>query len=224
VPASLLKFAVPPDSAAASSHADERFDEAAERYRQLAELQGDFLSLATPEGELLYVNAAYVRMHGAEPLALIGCNLFDFVPDEQRPALKAHLERALSERKAVQATNQVRTASGEWRWVQWTNLAYAGRDGGLMLHSVGRDIQAQVETEARLKESEARFRLLAEASPDVVVALDCNLVRTYVSPASLEVFGFAPEELIGGRIGLSAHPDDAPRLLEALTAMLAGKI
>jgi two-component system, NarL family, sensor histidine kinase UhpB len=54
---------------------------------------------------------------------------------------------------------------------------------------------------ARLFESiqaqEMRYRLLAEAAHDLIVATDLEGIITYANPAVLEVLGFAPEELIG---------------------------
>jgi len=200
-----------------------RFADEAERYKQLVELQGDYLSLATQDGELLYVNAAYAGLYGRPRETMIGCNLYDFVPDDQRAALKARLDEVARERKSLQSTNQIVAANGEARWVLWTNLGFFGSDGRVLLHSVGRDIQAQIEIETRLRESEARFRLLAESSLDVIVALDRDLRRTYVSPASREVFGYPPEELIGGELALSAHPEDFARLRTELQALLDGR-
>jgi len=154
---------------------------------------------------------------------MIGCNLFDFVPADQRAALRPRLDEALRERKSLQSKNQIVAANGESRWVLWTNLGFFDSDGSVLLHSVGRDIQAQIEMETRLRESEARFRLLAESSLDVIIAMDCDLVRTYVSPASREVFGYAPEELIGKAAGRQAHPEDSERLNSGLQALLNGE-
>jgi diguanylate cyclase (GGDEF)-like protein/PAS domain S-box-containing protein len=108
--------------------------------------------------------------------------------------------------------------------VLWTNLGFSGSDGSVLLHSVGRDIQAQIEMETRLRESEARFRLLAESSLDVIIALDRDLRRTYVSPASREVFGYAPEELLGAQLGQSTHPEDFARFQAELQALLDGRL
>jgi len=201
-----------------------RFADEAERYKQMVELQGDYLSLATQDGELLYVNAAYAGLYDRRPETMIGCNLFDFVPDDQRAALKARLDEVARDRKSLQSKNQIVAANGQSRWVQWTNLGFFGSDGSVLLHSVGRDIQAQVEMETRLRDSEARFRLLAESSLDVIVALDRNLRRNYVSPASREVFGYDPEELIGGHMGQSTHPDDFGRFRAELQALLDGRV
>ena len=200
-----------------------RFADEAERYRTLVELQGDYLSLARADGELVYVNAAYTRLYGLTPEAMIGRNLFDFVPEDQRDVVRLRILAAIAEAKPVQSKNQVRTPQGELRWVAWTNLGYRGPEGEPMLHSVGRDIQAQIETETMLRESEARFRLLAETSTDVIIALDRNLVRTYVSPASREVFGLEASDLIGKPSGNAAHPQDTEALLAGLRALLAGR-
>ena len=48
-----------------------------------------------------------------------------------------------------------------------------------------------------LTASEIRFRLLAEASNDVIVLTDLSGERRYVSPAMATVLGWQPEELLG---------------------------
>jgi diguanylate cyclase (GGDEF)-like protein/PAS domain S-box-containing protein len=86
------------------------------------------------------------------------------------------------------------------------------------------DITAQRAAERRLAESEARFRLLAESSTDMIVMLDRNLLRVYVSPASLELFGEPPEELIGTPFGRAAHSEDSMRLEQGMQALLSGEL
>ncbi len=68
------------------------------------------------------------------------------------------------------------------------------------------------------------YRQLVEASNDVIIRIDRDLVRTYVSPASREVFGCEPEALIGKKTGEAAHPDDAQRLRRALAALVQGRL
>ena len=56
------------------SPAARHFADEAERYKKLVELQGDYLSLATQDGELLYVNAAYAGLYAETPETMIGRN------------------------------------------------------------------------------------------------------------------------------------------------------
>jgi diguanylate cyclase (GGDEF)-like protein/PAS domain S-box-containing protein len=72
--------------------------------------------------------------------------------------------------------------------------------------------------------SEALYRQIVEASNDVIMLLDRNLVRTYVSPASREVFGYEPEALVGKKTGESTHPEDAERFKRALVALAEGRL
>ena len=74
--------------------------------------------------------------------------------------------------------------------------------------SVMLDISALKEAENRLKESEAKYRLLIENSSDLIWNLTREGVFTYVSPSWKRVTGYDPEEVIGKSIRDSIHPDD----------------
>jgi diguanylate cyclase (GGDEF)-like protein/PAS domain S-box-containing protein len=56
--------------------------------------------------------------------------------------------------------------------------------------------------------SEARFRLMTEASKDIILLSELNGRRTYVSPSVTEVLGWLPEELIELTDREIVHPDD----------------
>ena len=58
--------------------------------------------------------------------------------------------------------------------------------------------------------AEAQFLLLAESASEMIVRADREGVMTYVSPAALDITGFAPEELLGCAAWDLAHPDDLP--------------
>ena len=68
--------------------------------------------------------------------------------------------------------------------------------------------------QARLAESEAHHRMLAEVASDMITRLGPDFRRTYVSPACRELLGREPEELVGESPSGIVHPDDWP-LLEA---------
>lgn len=74
-----------------------------------------------------------------------------------------------------------------------------------------------------LEESETRFRLLAEASRDVIVLAGLNGERRYVSPAATELLGWSQEELLGSDYLQITHPDDMPKIRQLLRACRAGE-
>lgn len=70
------------------------------------------------------------------------------------------------------------------------------------------EIMRRREAEAKLQESEGRFRLLAENSSDIIVRASNQGDFLYVSPACLALTGYAPESLIETSLYDLFHPDD----------------
>jgi PAS domain S-box-containing protein len=73
----------------------------------------------------------------------------------------------------------------------------------------------------RLRASESRYRRLAESASDVITECDSNWRFTYVSPSVSRLTGYEPEELIGRRGAQLIHPDDLPKLTDALVSGMA---
>ena len=61
-------------------------------------------------------------------------------------------------------------------------------------------------------ESEARYRLLADASSDIVSRIDLHGRCRYVSPAATEILGYGVAELTGTRPVDFIHPEDKARV------------
>src|SRR5262249_42648666 len=88
---------------------------------------------------------------------------------------------------------QVVTAGGEIRLVAWSSHMIRGRDGALQyVVATGADVTEARATEARLRDSERRFRELAENVNDLVAELDENGTFTYVNRRFEEGLGWPP--------------------------------
>ncbi|HEU4703841.1 MAG TPA: PAS domain S-box protein, partial [Conexibacter sp.] len=61
---------------------------------------------------------------------------------------------------------------------------------------------------AELRAAELRHRLLAENATDTILAFGPDGRITYVSPASNELIGYPPEEIVGRQPHAFVHPDD----------------
>lgn len=77
--------------------------------------------------------------------------------------------------------------------------------------------------EEALRDSEIRFRLLAENGSDVVSLHDLDGRALYVSPSCERVFGFTPEELGRMRPFAIVHPEDRARATAHHEALLRGE-
>jgi diguanylate cyclase (GGDEF)-like protein/PAS domain S-box-containing protein len=72
--------------------------------------------------------------------------------------------------------------------------------------------------ERRLAVSENEYRMLADYSRDMVVRIDAEGRRRYVSPAATELLGWPLDELREERWDL-VHPDDVPGLMVAMSKL-----
>ncbi|HSN70585.1 MAG TPA: PAS domain S-box protein, partial [Steroidobacteraceae bacterium] len=85
---------------------------------------------------------------------------------------------------------------------------------------VGEDVTAQRTAEKALAESERRFRMLAEQSRDIVAVVSTQGELLYVNHATMQILGYAPEEVMGRSGFEMVHPDDAARVRGRLRAVL----
>jgi len=63
------------------------------------------------------------------------------------------------------------------------------------------------EANKLIREQEGQYRFLAENSVDFITRFDKNMNRIYASPASVRVFGYTPEEILGKSTNDLTHPD-----------------
>jgi diguanylate cyclase (GGDEF)-like protein/PAS domain S-box-containing protein len=76
----------------------------------------------------------------------------------------------------------------------------------------------QDRLQARVRESEIRYRMLADNSGDLVMRIRPNGDRRYVSPSVKELLGWDVEEFMKPRPDL-IHPDDRDRIADVVTTL-----
>ncbi|HYE50594.1 MAG TPA: PAS domain S-box protein [Azospirillaceae bacterium] len=94
------------------------------------------------------------------------------------------------------------------RWVRV--IESRTKDGGTV--SVRTDITAEKESERRLRESELRFRTLAESSPAGIFQIDLEGRALYVNTTLCRLAGLSPEDALGDGWRGSIHHEDRQAL------------
>lgn len=98
------------------------------------------------------------------------------------------------------------------------------RELGAVLDGMAMKLSAARRAEAALAAREAQYRLLAENSFDLVTCLDAEGTRVFASPASRELLGMEPHELLGGRPDDIAYGEDQPQVKAMMQALASGAV
>ncbi|WP_315767953.1 PAS domain S-box protein [Bradyrhizobium sp. SZCCHNR2012] len=108
----------------------------------------------------------------------------------------------------------IRPTDGEVRWIRV--IAEIERDrNGRALRLVGAhiDITDQMLAQAKLRESEQRFRLIADSAPVPIWVTKLDRTRSFVNQAYVDFLGQPYEDALVFDWRKVLHPDDLPRIL-----------
>lgn len=93
-------------------------------------------------------------------------------------------------------------------------------DLGFALHKIEIE-RSNLKIEKRLRESEEKFRLIAENTADCIAVMDMNLRITYVSPSVYQLRGFTVEEAIQQSIEEIFLPESLEKISELYEVSLS---
>jgi len=145
-------------------------------------------------------------------------------PKDRAAVTAAYATAADPERRALYDV-EYRTVGKEDGQIRW--VAAKGRGvfsaAGRCIRMIGTaiDITRRKETEARLAESEARFRAMAETVPDILWVADEAGSNEYASPSLARYTGLSQEQLRGSGWVDAMHPEDGAGFLEKWRRALA---
>ena len=172
-----------------------RGKEQAEQYLNIA---GVMLVTAATDESITMINRRGCEILGYNEEALIGKNWFDnLVPQRIRGEIREVFNKLMAgEIEPVEYyENPLLTRDGEERLVAFHNTVLKNPDGEItgVLFS-GEDITERKQAEKALRESEKRYRLLADNATDVIWTMNMDQQLTYFSPSIMKLRGYNPDE------------------------------
>lgn len=168
-------------------------------FRRLLVDPSELIARYRPDGTILYVNDSYCHYFGKSRSELIGQQAEPFLPDDERDALAGRRSRLDAANPAATAEYRVLSATGEPRWIRRTDRALFDDRGTLIeFQMVATDITEKKLAEEALRESEERYRMLAEHAFDGILIQDPDGTILSVNQSIVKMFGFIdPAEVIG---------------------------
>ena len=152
----------------------------------------DWICLLNMESQILRTNKIGSEILDASNDQIIGRKCCELVHGSVEPVRGCPFEKM--KKTQNRETAEIRFLDSD-KWFMITADPLFDEEGKLTgaVH-MSRDITKQKETEMSLRESEEKFRFLAENMADMIWVVDLDLDTTYVSPSIESVLGFTPEE------------------------------
>ena len=200
--------------------------EAEEALRLYFESASDVIYSLSPDFTVLDVSPSVERTLGYTPQELVRRPFHELgilTPESLERAF-SDVKRVLSGQRILASEYEFITKDGKRKIGEISGVPLIRHGKPAVVVSVARDVTDRKEAERALRESEARFRRLAENAQDVIFRYDLVPRRclSFVSPAVTHITGYSPEEhTTNPDLFYSlVRPQDRPLLEE----MLRGRI
>ncbi len=185
--------------------AEAELRESEERFSKLSEVSSEGIGISD-QGRIVDANPQLVNLFGYNPGELIGLNASDFVAPESRDLVMANEQAEFDgpyEHMAIKKDGTIFPVE-----IRAKTIPYKGRQTRV---AIIRDMTEHKRAENALRESEAQFRHLWEATIEGIVIHEQGTILEVNEAAGL-LFGYARDQAIGKSLLDFAPPETRDRL------------
>ncbi|MCY2989901.1 MAG: PAS domain S-box protein [Planctomycetota bacterium] len=186
-----------------------------ERHRIMLQTATDGFWLTDLQGRLLEVNGTYCRMSGYGEQELLAMRISDLEAAETCVDTAAHIQ-LIKTQGEQRFESRHRRRDGSTFDVEISAQYQPIEDGRFVVFL--RDNTETKRAEERRRESEGRFRMMADCAPVLIWISDEHKLCTYFNRPWLEFTGRSMAQELGNGWAEGVHPDDLPRCLETYVA------
>lgn len=208
--------------------AEQWLRESEEKFRVLADQSLVGIAILQ-ENKVIYANKALTELLGYSEEDLLSWDGGEFVqaihPEDREFVLSQNRKKLTGDSDTIPRYEiRVITKSGETKWAMLHSQAINLKSGPALSASIV-DISEMKLIDRKLRESEERFRDLANLLPSCIFEADLSGNLTYANRFARELFGYTQEDFDRGVNVLQFFaPDDRERLVTNFQRKLSGEM
>ena len=205
--------------------AEQRLRESEERFREIFENAPVGMCVSWLNGHFIQVNQALCRMLGYSEAELLATTWEELTHPDDRESCRRHFDHLRrNPAECLVMEKRYLRRNGGVVWAR-TRLAIVRNPEGDPLYFVVdmEDISESKRAEAALRDSEERFRIMADSCPAMIWASSPEGGTQFINRFYREFYGMPREDLENHNWKLLVHPDDAPEYLAAYDRAVRGR-
>jgi PAS domain S-box-containing protein len=200
--------------------AQDKLRESKRRLRLFIDSSPDMFFLKNKNLKYLLVNKVNAEFFGKKEKDIIGKTDFDFMNERSAKKCRETDLKAINKRDMVIDIEEVNKKIYETRKMPIFKNERVVGVGGII-----RDITKRKEMEIKLKESEEKYREIAELLPDIIYEADKDGKLSYINPIAYQKFGYNESDLEDGiHIFDLISEDYLKKAKEQFNKILSGQI
>ena len=196
-----------------------------ERLHALADSIVNIVWSTDADGFLDFANTRWTEYTHQPPSLEDGAAWLALIHPDDRARTSSVYAHAIETGESFECEYRLRRWDGAYRWHLSRGVAHSDADGAIIRWiGTATDIDDLKQAHAALRESECRFRDIAENIREVFWLTDSNQNVIYVSPAYEGIWGHSCESCYANEPSFidGVHPDDRGRLISKLETKFDG--
>ena len=207
-----------------SSRGPDRLQLAPEWLLRIAEQAGEGIAVADPKGRLIFVNAAWAKMHGYKISELLGKNIsVGHNARQMKDDVTPFNKKVMKLGKWSGPVGHVRKDGTAFMTEMTTTILRGPGRKVVGIIGFARDISDRLRAEGEAAKSRQKYQTLANIAPAGIFHTTPDGHTTYINPQWYKITGLSRKSAMGLGWMDALHPDDRKRIEAGWRKAVRGK-